>query len=241
MNAPPATATVIETRDERDLALIAQPEVQAVIFIPETLPTWLAEFAEVVRSGAFQVPRTILDDATFEDIEAWLALHMGGFGDVRDDVLSLVKRERELTGATRFIFRVFTAVPSRHCGFHVDTVPPAAPTHGLLRVYNGNGTHYVAPESIVSMREFYRYLSRRERLVREETWDAVAELDELRPFLRSPEDVRVAPAGSTVAFKHLDVRLHWSDHPRELAWVHCSPMDGEARFVVNVSGRRPAR
>jgi hypothetical protein len=75
MNAPPATATVIETRDERDLALIAQPEVQAVVFIPETLPIWLTEFADVVRSGAFQVPRTILDDATFEDIEAWLALH----------------------------------------------------------------------------------------------------------------------------------------------------------------------
>lgn len=240
-----ASAVVLRTADARELELIKLPHVQAVIFIPAEMPAWLAPFGAAVARGALQVPRTILDGVTADDIESWIDANVRTadidpqvLQAVRADILSLVAREIDMTGARRLIFRIFTDVPSRHCGFHVDTVPPAAPSHGLLRVYNGNGTAYVDPDNVISMRDFYKYLSRRERVIRTPDPDAIVALDEARAFLRRPEEVHIAPAGSIVAFKHLDVRLHWSDHPRELAWIHCSPMEGDARFVVNVMASR---
>jgi len=245
MDMETATAVVHRTANERDLELIKLPHIQAVIFVPPELPAWLTQFGAAVARGSFQLPRTVLDDVTINDIEGWLHANMPAgavepevLHAVRGDALSLVAREREMTGATRFVFRIFTGIPNRHCGFHVDTVPAAAPAHGLLRVYNGNGTAYVDPDNVISMREFYKYLSQRERLIRTAETDSIIELDEARPFLLRPDDVHIAPAGSIIAFKHLDVRLHWSEHPRELAWIHCSPMEGDARFVVNVMARR---
>jgi hypothetical protein len=42
-------------------------------------------------------------------------------------------------------------------------------------------------------------------------------------------------AGAVVAFKHVDVGLHWTPHAKAKAWIHCSPMCGAARLVVNVT------
>jgi len=151
---------------------------------------------------------------------------------------------------SRFHFRIFAAAPTTNCGFHVDTVAPGAVKWGLVRVYNGAGTEYVDPNDVVSMRDFYRYLSRRERLERERgeaqgcgnterfarLEAEIQILDQEHAFLTPRGKVQVAPSRSIVAFKHLDVSLHWSDHSKALAWIHCSPMRGRARLVVNVAG-----
>ena len=50
----------------------------------------------------------------------------------------------------------------------------------------------------------------------------------------------VAPAGSIVAFKHVDVRYHWSVHPQVPAWIHSSPMTGTPRLVVNLTSPQRA-
>jgi hypothetical protein len=248
---------VIETRDERDLERIRDDRVQAVVYEPPELPAWLAELAEVVRDGRFCVPRTILDDAGRDEIAAWLDRHLPIDALSRpagrallEDLLALVDRVAT-TGASRFMFRVLTGAPNRHCGFHVDTVPAGAPRWGLLRVYTGGGTHYAPPGELTSVADFYRYMSRRERLIRElgeaadpaaraALHDEVVALDDGLAFLRPDARIATAPAGSIVAFKHLDVRLHWSEHDPELAWIHCSPMSGEPRFLVNVTAARPA-
>jgi hypothetical protein len=142
--------------------------------------------------------------------------------------------------------RIFTEPPTRRCGFHVDTVPPQAPTVGALRVYNGASTEYVEPADVRGMTVFYGYLSRRERLSRalgraEQGGDgarATALLVELvamddRPdFLRPGATVRQVPAGSPVLFKHVDIRSHWSAHPVRHAWVHRSPVAGTPRLVA---------
>jgi hypothetical protein len=249
---------VIHTRDEHGLEQIRHDHVQAVVYEPPDPPAWLAELSEVVRDGRFIVPRTILGDAGRDEIAAWLDRHLPidalarpAGRALREDVLGLVDRLAASTGASRFQLRVLTDAPSRHCGFHVDTVPPGAPRWGLLRVYNGAGTHYASPGDLTSITDFYRYLSRRERLIRElgEAPDAAARamledqlagLDGRLEFLHRGARIATAPAGSIVAFKHLDVRLHWSGHDPALAWIHCSPMEGEPRFLVNVTAVRPA-
>lgn len=251
---------VIQSRDERDLDQIRDAHVQAVVYEPPEPAPWLAELAAAVRDGRFTVPRTILPDAGRAEIAAWLDRHLPTDALTRasgqallTDLLGLVDRVAALTGASRFSFRVLTGTPSRHCGFHVDTVPPDAPRFGLLRVYNGAGTHYAPPGALTSVADFYRYLSQRERLIRElgEAGDAALEardalegelaaLDSRLDFLRTGARLATAPAGSIVAFKHLDVRLHWSEHDPALAWIHCSPMEGEPRFLVNITAARPA-
>jgi hypothetical protein len=74
--------------------------------------------------------------------------------------------------------------------------------------------------------------------MRESVEGEIMRLDREIDFLKRPCETLVAPAGSIVAFKHLDLSLHWSDHPKGLAWIHCSPMEGEPRLVVNIT---PAR
>jgi hypothetical protein len=250
-------ALVLRTRQERDLDQIRFPHVQAVICAPSP-PPWLAEVARAVRSGGFVVPRTILENVGIGDVERWLHAnlpHGAVATSVRAallaDLVSLVQRQQALTGALRFVYRILTETPSRHCGFHVDTIMPGAPPWGLLRVYNGARTSYVEPSNVTSMREVYRHLHRRERLVREireaqatgqhgtrrRLLDDLVALDDAPQFLRAPGEVATVPAGSIVAFKHLDIRLHWSDHPSSLAWIHCSPMEGTPRLLANVTVR----
>ncbi len=242
-------ARVVRTRDEAELDTIAEPAVQAVIFDPEPPPRWLGDVAAAVESGELAVPRTVLEDVARDDVARWLAHHLPStpLGDaLAADVLALVDRQARTTGASRFMVRFVNGTPDRHCGFHVDTVPPAAPPWGLLRVYCGAGTSYVAPEAVSSARAFYQYLGRRERLVREldggdaAAYDRLVELDDTLAFAPS-RAIEVAEAGTIVAFKHLDVRSHWGDHDATLAWIHCSPMTGGPRFLVNVTSHRPAR
>jgi hypothetical protein len=253
--------SVVRTTEAADLEQIRLPQVQAVVWMPAQLPAWCDVLAAAVQDGSFEVPRAIIDDATLTDVGGWLEARLPTgvvAPEVREalerDVLALVDRQRALTGASRFMVRALTAAPNQQCGYHVDTVAPGAPTCGLLRVYNGAGTAYVDPTNVVGMREVYHYMSRRERLVRQLAdaeaggdHDAsgrlrlgIAELDEARAFLRDPGEVATAPAGSIVAFKHLDVRLHWSDHDPGMAWIHCSPMNGKRRLVVNVTARAPS-
>jgi hypothetical protein len=255
-------AVIVRTLDERDLRRIVDPHVAAVIYEPQAVASWLAPLAAAVESGVFVVPRTLLPNAGADEIAAWLATHLpdcGAAPDVRealvDDIRALVARVAEGTGASRFMLRIFTAAPTTECGFHVDTVPPGAPPWGLLRVYNGAGTRFVEPDNVTSLAEFYRYLGRRERLERERRVARgegnaddchrlereIAQLDGACAFLKRPDDIPVAPAGAIVAFKHLDVRLHWTAHAKAKAWIHCSPMRGVPRLVVNVSSPERAR
>ena len=254
-------AVILRTDRESDLQRITEADVQAVIFRPEPLPAWLHDLAAAVESGAFVVPRSVLNRATRDELAAWLAAlpDVGLAPDVRDalfdDVLALAGRLETATGASRFLVRIFTAAPTTECGFHVDTVPRRAPQWGLLRVYNGEGTGFVEPDNVRSVAEFYRYLGRRERLERErrtargEGDDAACDrldaeiraLDRSPSFLERSDDIQVVPAGAIVAFKHIDVGQHWTSHAKAKAWIHCSPMCGAPRLVVNLTCPEPVR
>jgi hypothetical protein len=245
-------ATTLVTRREADLEHVGG-DVQAVVYVPPSPPWWLADLADAVESGRLHFERIVLACATATEIAAWFeasfprhVLAPSVRRAVKEDVLWLVRRAGATSRTSHVMFRAHTDAPSRRCGFHVDTVPAGAPTVGYLRVYNGAGTDYVEPRNVSSIGDFYRHLSRRERLVRawaqqpsERLLAELRDLDERPEFLVEPDDVRVAPAGAAVAFVHLDVRLHWSDHPKRLAWIHRSPMTGAPRLVVNVAAREP--
>jgi hypothetical protein len=249
-------AVVIDASDVGELDQIHAAHVQAVVVQPLVLPAWFSELAEAVNERRFVVPRTILGDAGAADIAAWLARHLpvdalawDSGRALRDDILGLVERVGRSTGSSRFQFRVLTGTPSLHCGFHVDTVRPGVPQWGLLRVYTGAGTQYALPADVTGVGDFYRYLRRREQLVRElglasgaaraaQRGQLVAFDGELG-FLRPGARLATAPAGSIIAFKQLDVRLHGSEHDLQLAWIHASPMAGDPRFLVSVTAARP--
>ena len=250
-------AVILHASEQRELDLIQLPHVQAVIYTPHTLPGWITELGVAVRSGTFQIDRTILSCVTREMIEAWLEASISANlpshavrSAFQEDVLNLVERCAALTGASHFYFRAMTDVPNRHCGYHVDTVPRRLPPWGLLRVYCGPGTEYVEPQNVISIAEFYRYLSKRNRYIRHlheapqeddvehaQILAALADLDEIPSFLHQPYERYVVPTGSIVALTHINVELHWSDHARELAWIHRSPMEGERRLLVSVTAR----
>jgi hypothetical protein len=251
-------ALVVRSDREDDLERIGDAEVQAVVFEPPRPPSWLDELAEALESGRFFFERTVLGSVDLPEIDRFLKTRLPASAvssSVRhaltDDILALVERVAVATGASRFMFRAHTDAPNRRCGFHIDTVPPGAPAVGYLRVYNGAGTDYVEPQNVSSVGDFYRHLSRRERLEhevrraggtarREGLLEQLVQLDDRPEFMLDPKAVCVAPARSIVAFKHLDARLHWSNHPKHLAWIHRSPMHGERRLVVNVSARGPS-
>lgn len=255
-------APILVTEEEQGLSQIINPMVQAVIYNPRDLPQWFEELAEAVRTGEFQVPRTVVPRASRDEIEDWLQNNLPISlntttdlrGLVKTDILALVDHVGMISGAKRFMLRILTAVPNTDCGFHVDTVPPGANPWGLLRVYVGAGTAFVDPTNVTSMADFYHYLSRRERLTRERTVASddrdkddcerlqreIEQLDSERAFLRQPNDIQIAPAGSIVVFKHLDVSLHWSNHDKSMAWIHSSPMAGDTRFLVNLSPDDPS-
>lgn len=262
-SSPPAAAqggVILQSFDPSDLDRICSPDMQAVLYIEPVEPPWITELAEAVTRGCYQVPRTILHAVPPQTIEEWLENQLPRDGvdkavwqALRNDILSLLRWLGRTTGASRFIFRVQTGCPSRHCGYHVDTVPPGAPAWGVLRVYNGAGTNFVPSDNLLSTAEFYRYVRRRERLIRD--WQLceqggeleaaqgllgqVQSLDAALAFLHRPHDIHTAAAGTVVAFKHLDASLYWSNHAKELAWIHCSPMEGAARLLVNIAPATP--
>lgn len=260
------TTAILRTSCESDLARIAEHGMQAIIYTPARIPEWMAALAAAVESGAFQVRRSVVSDLNRTGLSEWLDVELPNTGvdqqvrsALQQDVLALWDRVSSLTSASRVQLRIFTGAPSENCGFHVDTVPPGAPPLGVVRVYNGEGTRYVDPAQVVSMRDFYRYLSRRERLQRDlssagadgnehvcrRLEQQIADLDREPSFLKPGGSVYVVPTGSIVVFRHVDVRYHWSDHPQSAGWIHCSPMSGCTRLVVNLlptdaSGRRRA-
>lgn len=249
-------AKIVETLNQDDLNLISMPNIQAVIYRPPTSPSWLKGLAAAVETGQLRIQRVALANVTIDEIATWLDNELPPdtapselYALLKQEILGLVECECLLTGASRFILRIFTESPTLRCGFHVDTAVPRAPAVGLLRVFNGPGTKYVDPANITNMRDFYRYLSQRERLGKElekaskqgdiETVQATSsqiESLEMKPgFLLDPEDIREVAAGAIIAFKHVDIRHHWSNHPKNLAWVHSSPSEGVTRLVVNVT------
>lgn len=249
------SATVPVTDDVEELVRVREPGVAAVVLKPEPQPAWLIPLAESVETGRLQVRRTVLSDVTEADIRTWLqdgievdADLVGLRETLIGDLVELIALTRAVTGGERFVFRLFTEAPRRHCGYHVDTVVPGAPPWGLVRVYNGATTSYVDPAGVTSMTDFYRYFSRRERLVRltEIEGDAAAQdevvcLDEAPPFVHDPQAVRVVPDGAIVAFTHLDAQEMFAPSVRQPPWIHCSPMSGGVRLVVNISAVRGSR
>lgn len=249
---------MLRCSDPRDLDSILRPDVQAVVFTPAQLPAWLHELGDAVTAGSFELPRRILERATRDEIASWLdsslptgVVSASTRAALREDALVLVDRCGAWSGASQFRFRALTDVANSHCGYHVDTVISRDPPWGLLRVYCGPGTEYVDTDNVTSMREFYAYLSSRLHAAqraaggdpgeRARAVEELATLDEQPAFLRDPDAVHRIPAGSIVALTHLDVRLHWSSHAKELAWVHRSPLTGGPRLIVSVTARGPAQ
>ncbi len=249
-------AAIVFTQDAAHLEQISRPGVQAVIFVPAQPDPWQTELAVAVECGAFVVERcslmveriealvSVLEDRLPQDglsFETRLALI--------DDLAALADRLSAIVGCRGLMLRLLTEAPTQHCGFHIDTVAPGRPPFGLLKVYNGQGTHYIDSTDMIGVQDFYDYLGRRERFIRErhhaleagraaeaERFRSELEaLDAALPFLRPDAPVRDVPTGATVAFRHLDASEHWSMHGKERAWIHCSPMAGVTRLVANLT------
>jgi hypothetical protein len=247
---------VVVTRDAMKLGRVRSTGVQAVILEPAKCQAWEAGLASVVEKGSFSISRQVLTIRRAEEVGHVLETRLPTEGidfETRlalvDDVVDLADKLEQVSGCPGVMLRIFTEPPTESCGFHFDTVLPRLPPFGLLKVYNGEGTRYVFACDVTSTSAFYRYLGRRERLSakwraacdggqageRDRLHAEVRELDRSLPFLKQGSAVHQVPAGAIVAFRHLDAREHWSDHPIGRAWLHCSPMSGETRLVVNLA------
>ena len=256
---------MLEALRQSDLDRVNDPDVEAVFFRDAAPQDAREELANAIETGAFRIPRTIMPWLSDVQIAEWLAINIPGDSipavirsGLIESIMGLVDRTRDLSGASHFMVRVFTGSPNCRCGFHLDTVPPRAPTAGLLYVANGAPTLYVDSENVKSMTDFYTYLGKRERLVRRieradnrnevavgaELTEQLEDLDRTLPFLSDPRAIKSVPSCSVIAFKQVDARLHWSDHSPTLAWIHSSPSEGLPRLVINIAGkevRRPAK
>jgi hypothetical protein len=240
-------AAVTTVTERRDLKAVVAPGVVAALWRPPEPLGWIEELAAAVETGHLAIERVVAPGMTREELALWgsEAISPRAVGrDTRsallDDLLELADLVTDLTRSPRFMLRAFTEPPGRRCGFHVDTTPPGAPVFGVLRAYNGPGPHYVEPREVTSMRDFYAYLGRRERLGRRlgavgGAEREVARLDAQPPFLAAGAPIERVPAAAVVAFRHVPVSLHWSDHARDAAWIHRSPSRGPRRLVVNLS------
>ncbi|MET9444157.1 hypothetical protein [Streptomyces sp. NPDC006610] len=239
-----------------DIELLADRARSAVVVVPPERPPWLAELDAAVTERRLVIARTTLDSVDLDGFTRWTREALAQAppaltGPLLDDMTEILRRVMGAARGNRVMVRVFTEAPTCRCGFHVDTVPPQAPTVGAVRVYNGPTTQYVHGDDVRGTAEFYAYLARRERLSRmvadarrgERTRQAA--LDELRAmdadpsFLRPGAVIRQVPSDATVYFRHIDVRRHWSPHPVRDAWIHRSPMRGGQRLVLNVSPADP--
>lgn len=249
-------AQIIIAGEAAALARVREPGVQAVIVQPRQRAEWELTLAAAVESGAYQIARCKLlvprSESLVHVLEQSLPEQGLDFGTrlaLIDDIARLADHLAITAGCRGLMLRLFTEAPSEHCGFHVDTVAPGRQPFGILKVYNGEGTAYVDPADVSSPQAFYRYLSSRERLARE--WQlareqgagaeaerlraGLRELDAARPFLHPAAAIHQVPAGAMVAFRHLDVREHWSPQGAAQAWIHCSPMAGVRRLVLNLT------
>jgi hypothetical protein len=246
LDSDTATVAALHEVPER----LASGDLQAV-FVPSRVEDWHAELASAVAHGVFRIDRTELDGISIDEIGTWLDRHLPRDAvctATRDalisDVLNLAHLQGALANANVHRLRIHTDAPSTRCGFHVDTVPPKTSTWGILRVYNGAGTHWLRSNQVRSMRAFYDWLQAREQFVRRCAADdsartaGVAAFDHAPSFLIEGATIDYVPAGTTIVFRHIDARLHWNDHAANLAWIHCSPMSGSPRLVVNISSAR---
>ncbi|MFE7547217.1 DUF1826 domain-containing protein [Streptomyces gardneri] len=241
----------------RDIARLTDPGLTAVIVTPGERPGWLDELAELVVSRRLVITRTTLTAVSRDEFADWSRTALAATDSavarpLLQDMTGIVEQVMASADVGRVMVRVFTEAPTRRCGFHVDTVPPQAPTTGAVRVYNGPTTEYVSGDDVRSMKDFYAYLSRRERVSRQAgagprgdgpacaAADPLVALDETPSFLRPHAPVHRVPPDATVYFKHIDVRRHWSPHPVADAWIHRSPMQGPPRLVLNVSPAQTA-
>lgn len=242
-----ASARVCFAEERKLPALLDQPGLMAV-WLRRPRQDWLDELSVAVESGAFVVPRAELDGMAAEHLAQWLEQNLPRGAvtpDCRDALLSNILNEchvlEQVTGARALRLRIFTGAPDRRCGYHVDTVRPGAPVWGLLRVYNGPRTHWFAPEQIRSMGDFYAWLQQRDRVVRQFADDPGArdarleKMDAAPEFLVREDRSHEVPPDVSVIFRHLNASAHWEVRGREEAWVHCSPMTGCNRLVVNLS------
>ena len=238
----------IDTDNRNISSALQQLHGQAIFLLPSgNVEDWQVELTDAVESGRYLFPRAEVDGCDADEIATWLdrilpqsSIRHDTRNALLSDVLSLIELQRSITGADRHRVRILAEKPSCRCGFHVDTVAPGAPTWGLLRVYNGEGTRWVDSRNVVSMSAFYNWLQHRDHIVRdcEPTDPSLADIDRNLLFLHDQADIRDIPKGATVVFRHLDVSLHWTDHSPDLAWIHSSPMSGVPRLVVNVSAAR---
>ncbi|MBG0794480.1 DUF1826 domain-containing protein [Methylocystis sp. H62] len=239
---------------------LRDPAVQAVFVRPSRRPEWEERLGAVVESGAFRFERLTLPTARIEELPSILEASLPEEGlafatrlALIDDIAVMADELRQLAGCNSVLLRVLVEAPTEICGFHIDTVGPGLPPFGLLKVYNGEATRYVLARDMPDMGRFYDYLGKRERLSAEwraalQKEDAAAadrrrssmlNLDEMLPFLRKGAKVYRTPPGAVVAFRHLDVRELWNLHPSGRTWLHCSPMSGTPRLVVNLSPANP--
>lgn len=228
-------------------ALLSQPGLMAV-WVKRPREFWLDELEAAVEAGSFHIPRAELGGMSLEKTAQWLEKNLPRCSvspRTRDallsDILDHCHLLEWLTGARALRMRIFTAEPDHRCGFHVDTVRPGAPVWGILRVYNGTLTRWLAPGHVRSMADFYAWLHRRDRIVRELSGDPktrdeqLAQMDEAPSFLTDDARIQDVPADVSAIFRHLNASAHWDAHGRGDAWVHCSPMSGRPRLVLNLS------
>jgi hypothetical protein len=247
--------------DPSALDCILEPNVLAVFVVGEQRPAWMAELEQTVLSRSFVQPRVILDGAEIAEIAGRVDLELGKSplsavtrSALAADLVGLVERCAQLTASSRFRFRFFTDSPNCRCSYHVDVVPPSTPVTALLKVYCGARTQYLEPSNLSSWEDFYSYVFRRERVMRElarakEQRDAYAEakaeetldrLDRRLPFVKAPaSQAATVPADAIVACKFVDSRHLWgatyvNTHAAH-GWIHRSPMTGADRFVATVN------
>jgi hypothetical protein len=251
-----ASGQIVLTDDGSAVMKMRSPGVLAVVVEPTARAAWEEELAGAVERGAFVIDRCTLTVDRSEELPYVLEQRLSHTGlsfETRlaliDDLANLADSLTRLSGCRGILLRLFTEAPSQYCGFHLDTVMPGCPPIGLLKVYNGQGTGYVNPPDVKSMSDFYDYVRLRERLGRElktaitdeNAYEAerlkrvIHALDQSLPFLKRGATVHEVRAGSTVAFRHLDIRDHWTEHDVDRAWIHCSPMAGVIRLVVNLT------
>jgi hypothetical protein len=232
----------------------------AVILMRRAPLVWIDALTTAVKAGSFVVPRTILDGVTFSEIADFISttlrespLSPEAASGLRDDLLDLVSRCAELTNANRFRFRFFTDIPNCRCSYHVDVVPPKAPTTALLQVFCGARTEYVSPANLKSWEEFYSWeFLRKQQVValsearayhdlagEERSAARLERLDARLSFLVRPAPPEVVPANTIVACKFVDSQYLWDcTHLRARSargWIHRSPMVGDSRCVASVS------
>jgi hypothetical protein len=252
---------VVVISDWQDLRKILDLRILAVILLAKQRPAWVEELASAVSSASFVVPRTILANATPEEVSDSVAkrledspLSPGARQALREDMELLVHHCGELTGSKRFRFRFFTDTPNCRCSYHVDAVPPRAPTTALIRVYCGAPTEFVIPSNLTCWEDFYSYVFRRDQQVKaiataRQSGDSAAEavasaklskLENSPPFLiQSDAPPQTVPTGALVACKFVDSYYLWGSthvHARSArGWIHRSPMTGDPRFVATVN------